>query len=246
LEVLANRGIHVSGAVDGRQVSFAPKPDGAWALVGIAANAEVGPHPIQLSIADEFGTTVSTTISLVVLDEDFGSEQIYIPADRVELLDPQLVAAEAERLSQIFARVSAQQLWKGTFRWPVVGRVTSPFGISRTYNDGSGSYHAGVDIAEEMATPVLAANAGQVVLAGPLKVHGNAVILDHGWGVYSAYYHLSDMFVQEGQAVDSGDTVGLLGNTGLSTGAHLHWEMRVGSVAVNPLEWTSRSIPAED
>ena len=69
------------------------------------------------------------------------------------------------------------------------------------------------------------------------------MVLDHGWGLYSLYGHLSEILVQEGQEVSRGDLIGRLGNTGLSTGAHLHWEMRVGGVAVNPLEWTSRLIP---
>jgi murein DD-endopeptidase MepM/ murein hydrolase activator NlpD len=82
-----------------------------------------------------------------------------------------------------------------------------------------------------------------VALAGPLEVRGNAVILDHGWGVYSGYYHLSEVVVAEGQLVAQGEMIGRLGNTGLSTGAHLHWEMRVGGVLVDPLEWTTRLIP---
>ncbi|MGB9880022.1 MAG: M23 family metallopeptidase, partial [Anaerolineae bacterium] len=157
--------------------------------------------------------------------------------------DAQLLREEAQRLDQIFARITPQQFWQGVFIWPYVGRVTSPFGIRRTYNDGSNGYHGGIDIAGDAGAPVVAANNGRVALAAPLQVHGNAVILDHGWGVYSAYYHLSEVLVQEGQQVKQGDIIGYLGNTGLSTGAHLHWEMRVGSVLVNPLEWTGRSIP---
>jgi murein DD-endopeptidase MepM/ murein hydrolase activator NlpD len=100
-----------------------------------------------------------------------------------------------------------------------------------------------VDISGEAGAPVIAAASGRVALAAPLRVRGNAVILDHGLGVYSAYYHLSQILVQEGQQVAQGELIGLLGNTGLSTGAHLHWEMSVGGVLVDAPEWTTRQIP---
>ena len=135
------------------------------------------------------------------------------------------------------------QLWQGLFVWPHVGNITSPFGGSRDYNDGHNSPHGGVDISGEAGAPVIAAASGRVALAAALRVRGNAVILDHGLGVYSGYYHLSEILVQEGQQVAQGEIIGRLGNTGLSTGAHLHWEMSVGGVLVNPLEWTTRQIP---
>ena len=189
------------------------------------------------------GDGVTTTVSVTVSAVDFGSEQIYVPADRVGLLEPGLVQAEAQRLDQVFAHITADQYWQGMFIWQHTGRVSSPFGIRRAYNDGPNSYHGGVDIVGETGAPVVASNQGRVALAGPLKVRGNAIIIDHGWGVYSAYYHLAEVLVMEGQQVGQGDLVGRLGNTGLSTGAHLHWEMRVGGVPVNPIEWTTREIP---
>jgi murein DD-endopeptidase MepM/ murein hydrolase activator NlpD len=161
----------------------------------------------------------------------------------MNLLEPAVVREEAQRLDQVLARITPQRLWQGTFIWPHAGRVTSPFGIRRTYTEGYESYHSGIDIAGDANAPVVASNHGQVALAAPLQFRGNAVILDHGWGVYSGYYHLSEIVVSEGQQVAQGELLGRLGNTGLSTGAHLHWEIRVGGVSVNPLEWTSRQIP---
>jgi len=243
IEVLSNRAITVTGALDERRLLFVPEDGGAWAVVGVPVVAEAGAHPLQLAIVDSLGVSVSTTVSVIVVAADFGAEQIYIPADRVDLLDPELLRAEAQRLDQIFAGITPQQFWQGAFIWPYVGRVTSPFGIRRAYNNGGGSYHGGIDIAGDVGAPVVAANNGRVAFAAPLKVHGYAVILDHGWGVYSCYYHLSEILVNEGQEVVQGESIGRLGNTGLSTGAHLHWEMRISNVPVEPLEWTGRQIP---
>ena len=245
VRVTANRAIAVEGALGERSLTFVSSPDGAWAVAGMPVAARTGAHPVQLFISDSLGGAVSTTVSVNVVAADFGVEQIYIPSDRIGLLDPEVVAAEVQRLDQVWGAVSPQQYWHGVFAWPHLGEITSPFGIGRTYNDGSVSHHGGVDISGDIGAPVAAANAGRVALAAPLAVRGNVVILDHGWGVYSGYYHLSEVLVTEGQQVAQGETIGRLGDSGLSTGAHLHWEMRVGSVLVDPLEWTARMIPEQ-
>jgi murein DD-endopeptidase MepM/ murein hydrolase activator NlpD len=82
-----------------------------------------------------------------------------------------------------------------------------------------------------------------VALAEELTVRGKVVIIDHGLGVYSSYYHLSEITVQVGQNVEPGDPIGKVGSTGLSTGCHLHWEIRVGGVYVDPLQWTQQVFP---
>ena len=90
---------------------------------------------------------------------------------------------------------------------------------------------------------MLAPASGTVVLAEPLDVRGNAVVIDHGAGVFTGYWHLSQIDVQAGQQVKPGDQLGLVGTTGLSTGNHLHWEMRVHGIAVDPLQWTGKVFP---
>jgi len=246
IELVANRGITATGAFEGRLLSFAQVPAGAWAVAGVPVRIRPGAYSIQLSIADGLGANVTITLPVLVEAGGFASEQIYIPPDRTGLLDPAVTTEEAQRLDQVFAVVTQQQLWQGTFIWPHVGRITSAFGTSRVYNGVQGGYHGGIDLAGDTGAPVAAANGGRVALAGPLNVHGNAVIIDHGWGVFSAYYHLSEVLVDEGQQVGQGEIVGRLGNTGLSTGAHLHWEMRVGGVQVDPVEWTTRAIPGQE
>jgi murein DD-endopeptidase MepM/ murein hydrolase activator NlpD len=76
-----------------------------------------------------------------------------------------------------------------------------------------------------------------IALAEPLNVRGNAVVIDHGGGVFSGYWHLSEIKVTPGQTIALGDIIGLSGNTGLSTGAHLHWELRIYGIAVDPLQF---------
>jgi murein DD-endopeptidase MepM/ murein hydrolase activator NlpD len=100
-----------------------------------------------------------------------------------------------------------------------------------------------MDYDAEGGAPIYAPAAGIVVMAEPLEVRGNVVILDHGLGVFTGFWHLSRIDVTPGQTVERGAVVGLVGNTGLSTGPHLHWEMRVRGVPVDPLQWTQREFP---
>jgi murein DD-endopeptidase MepM/ murein hydrolase activator NlpD len=81
------------------------------------------------------------------------------------------------------------------------------------------------------------------VLAEPLPVQGNTVVVDHGMGLTSAYYHMASLAVKAGDQVKLGQTVGVVGNTGLSTGPHLHWETRILGVPVDPWPWTRRVVP---
>lgn len=239
----------VTATLGGRPLALAAGEQGYWAVVGFAADAAVGAQILDTRAVDLVGHATQATATQVITAfafpiENVRGETINVPADKVYLLDPAVGSAEIARLDTVFSIVSPQPLWSGLFTVPVAGRQTSPFAIRRSYNGGPlGSFHGGADIAANAGAPVAAANRGRVVLAEALQVRGLAVILDHGLGVYSAYYHLSDTRVQKGQMVDKGQVIGLVGSTGLSTGPHLHWEMRASGKAVDPWAWTRRTYP---
>ena len=94
-----------------------------------------------------------------------------------------------------------------------------------------------------VATPIYAPAPGVVVWAGPLQVRGNTTIIDHGWGVYTGYWHQAGILVQTGEQVETGQEIGSIGSTGLVTGAHLHWELWVSGVQVDPLQWAREVMP---
>ena len=122
-------------------------------------------------------------------------------------------------------------LGSGQLAWPVKGRVTSYFGWRW------GSFHSGVDIAAATGTPVLAADNGMVSYAGWNGGYGRLVLIDHGNGMVTAYAHLSSYAVSVGDRVEKGQVIGYVGSSGNSTGPHLHFEVRVNGVAVNPLDY---------
>src|SRR5262245_58111034 len=117
--------------------------------------------------------------------------------------------------------------------WPVRGPINSGFGTRRAAG-GSGDVHTGVDIGARVGTPVRAPARGIVAFAGWQTGYGRTIILEHGHGVQSLYGHLSKFAVKRGQGVDQGATIGLTGNSGHSSGPHLHYEVRVNERPVNP------------
>ena len=183
-----------------------------------------------------------------VISRTFDVQYVVLPQAKGALLAPDIVRAEAERLARVWAESHGGPLWQAPFAWPLDPTqypTSAPYGGRRSYNGGPiRSYHTGQDMVAGVGTPVHAPATGVVVLAEPLKVRGNAVIIDHGAGVMSNYWHLSEIDVQPGQVVHRGDVIGKVGNTGLSTGAHLHWEMRVYGVPVDPVPWTRVPGPA--
>jgi murein DD-endopeptidase MepM/ murein hydrolase activator NlpD len=124
------------------------------------------------------------------------------------------------------------------------GAYASYFGGRRSYN-GSGYYyfHTGLDYYGVMGQDIYAVAAGKVVFTGPLLLHGNTTLIDHGWGVYSLYAHQSEFLVQEGQQISAGELIGRVGNTGRSIGPHLHLEVWVGGLQVDPLDWLENTYP---
>jgi murein DD-endopeptidase MepM/ murein hydrolase activator NlpD len=237
----------ITATLGSRALALVPGGNEYWTVVGYAADAKPGRSVLTVRATDYPGmiSEITATSAITIFSfpvESVVGEDIELPPDRVGLLNYGIT--ETAYLDTIYAPVTPEPLWHGQFAVPVAGRQTSPFAIRRSYNGGPlGSFHGGLDIAADAGVRVPAANRGRVVLAELLHVRGNTVILDHGMGVYTAYCHLSQIDVRKGQIVDKGQVVGLVGDTGVSTGPHLHWEMRVTGNAVDPWPWTQSAIP---
>lgn len=245
VQVTLSEPANLSGDFEGRPLYFSGDQSGAWALVGIHALQEVGTYSLALRANLEDGGQAATAMNVVVGAGPYPTENIQLAPGRESLLDPQLVQAEQARMVGLWSQVSLRPLWEGPFSLPLTSsRITSPFGTRRSYNNGPvDGFHGGTDFGAGTGTPIYAPAAGRVVLADELIVRGTSVLIDHGLGVFSGYWHQSDLAVQAGQNVQRGDLIGYVGDTGLVSGAHLHWEMRVGGIAVDPMQWTELVIP---
>jgi murein DD-endopeptidase MepM/ murein hydrolase activator NlpD len=246
--VQSGAGLELNGSFLGQDLLFVAEDGWYWALAGVDALTAPGQYPLTLQATElDSGDLLTMQKTLTVTNGNYTAYNVVVPADRTNLLDPALVQAEREKVNAVFARVSESRQWAGTFGFPLADdlRTTAPFGQRRSYGGGPvTSYHSGHDYGADKGTPVLAPITGTVALAEPLQVRGNVVILDHGLGVHTGFWHLSRIDVVPGQVVGKGEVVGLVGNTGLSTGPHLHWEMRVLGVPVDPLQWTQQQFPS--
>lgn len=193
---------------------------------------------------DRAGNVTESSRGFTVTYRHFESERIEVPKTKVGIIsNTTRVNDDREKMQAALDDVSDQQLWKGAFRRPTGGIDSSFYGTRRVYSDGNvASWHRGVDIANKEGTPIRAANSGTVILAEELYMYGNTVMLDHGQGVISYYFHMSKLEVKKGDAVGQGARLGLMGTTGLSTGPHCHWEMRVHGESVNPDDWVVHSF----
>jgi murein DD-endopeptidase MepM/ murein hydrolase activator NlpD len=175
-----------------------------------------------------------------------------LPVDP-SLIDPVVTEPEQKKLEEITALSTATKYWEGQFISPAIAYAdstyfTSRYGTRREYT-GIGTdlkidwWHTGLDFGGGDGLAITAPASGIVVFAGPLTVRGNATIIDHGWGVYSGFWHQSQIQVQVGQVVQQNEVIGLVGGTGRVTGAHLHWELWVNGIQVDPLDWLTQAYP---
>ncbi|MGC9399177.1 MAG: LysM peptidoglycan-binding domain-containing M23 family metallopeptidase [Anaerolineae bacterium] len=224
----------------GRTTTCFAQDDGKelYALLGLSPLLEPDAYEIEVNVRFAEGE-LTFTLPLVVTPGRFGFERIDMPPDRQALFDAELLAAESAFVDGIATVHTAQRYWEVPFAYPVHSSVSSYFGARRSYGGSYNSYHAGVDFRASTGVPVEAPAAGTVVMAEPLTVRGNALIIDHGWGVLTGYWHLSKIEVEVGQRVAQGQVIGRVGNTGLSTGSHLHWQLWVDGQSVDPLQWTA-------
>ncbi len=226
-----------------RNYTCYPTSQGAACLIAVPMDKPIKDYPISLTISKKDGSTIPWKSQISVQLGQFLAETFVLPGNLLYLLRDDIQANEDDRLMAAYSIVTPTRYWEGTFTPPVNPIPVSPYGAVRTYNGGQVRRHTGQDLRALMGTPVLASASGRVVLSRPMDIHGNNIVIDHGWGIYTEYAHLSERYVVPGQFVLQGDVLGLSGNTGRSTGPHVHWEVAVGGVWVNPLAFAQLKLP---
>lgn len=223
---------------DAAPIHALPMGDGVYTLGAVPLGTEPGPFRIEARWRDglDRDAVVAAKATVVPLGQEI--EELNISAATLSVITPEGRALEAEALAAARVDPNDPPLWTEPFVSPIDGRGTSGFGSPRRYAPGGPvSFHLGEDIAAPTGTPIRATNAGVVVLADMYPIKGGLTIIDHGAGVTSRYYHQSSIGVEAGQRIERGAVIGKVGSTGLSTGPHLHWEMRVDDVPSYPVAW---------
>ncbi len=217
------------------------------ALVATPLSVDPATLSVSATVIDEFGRAVELVHEVVLEPLPVEVEQLNLSSATLSLVTPAARDLEAEVVAAAWARAEPEPLWTEPFRMPIGGVNTSGFADARRYAPGGPvSFHNGLDLAAPTGTPVHATNAGRVLVSGHYPIKGGFVLVDHGAGVMSYYLHLSRLLVTEGQMVAAGEVVGEVGSEGLSTGPHLHWEMRVRELPTSPLAWVDRTFPGGD
>lgn len=177
-------------------------------------------------------------LDLHVEKGDYRSETITVTPSKVKPNKKQAkrTSSEYKEAMKIYHTLNPKRYWDKPFVHPMSSQITSPFGTARVYNGSLKSFHSGTDFRAAVGTPVHAVNDGVVVLAKDRYYAGNSIVIDHGKGLYSCYYHLSKMSVKVGDKVSQNDKLGLSGSTGRVTGPHLHFAIMLYGVQVDPLQ----------
>ena len=245
--VSAAGGQFLGSSLDGVKLNFLTQSDKQVAITGVASDAALKSRLLVTEIRDASGVVRRFEQSIAIRAGQFEQQTVELdPTVEAGLGSEAEQAQERARVYSFYNTATSEKFWTGRFSWPlpVKGIVTTTFGNRRNYVGGGYEVHDALDIAVPTGTPIQASQRGRVVLAEFQKVRGGIVILDHGLGLHTAYFHQSRIQAKVGDILEAGDLIGYVGTTGLSTGPHLHWEMRIGSVGIDPQEWIGRTFIA--
>lgn len=247
IEILSWLGGTVAVTLNGQELPVFDLGSRLAALSLAPLGSEDGVWPLHVVATDVDGTVHEFFANVTVTADPRPVEELSIPASVLSLSTTEARDVEAAMVERVWANALPEPLWTDTFLLPVDGNTTSSYGDPRRYAPGGRvSYHEGTDTAAPQGTPIHATNAGYAVVAADFPTYpikGGLVIIDHGGGLMSYYLHQSRVLVEEGSFVERGQVIGEVGTTGLSTGPHLHWEMRLNNRGTNPLSWVGRIVP---
>ena len=222
----------LEGKFNGKKIYFNQLKESVKAIVAIDYFTEPGNYDLDIF---SNGSVLKQVVE--VMKKEYGIQRLTLPKKMVELSPKD--EARAERDQRKMAAIwpnETNRSWTGDFVNPLKGDIITPFGVRRIINNIPKSPHTGVDVRGKKGDKIIAPNDAVVALVDSQFFAGNALVLNHGQGIYTMFFHLSRILVKPGQSVKKGDVIALVGSTGRATGPHLHWGVRVQGARVDPLE----------
>ena len=206
--------------------------------VGISRYTKPANQQLKFNLNFTDKTAYQTHHNITIKSANFKKEHITLKPKKYKLSQNKpKIKSEGSILSKKFKTITQSKKFNGPFLWPVNGRISSPFGNQRIYNNKPSWSHSGTDISAKKGTPIMATESGTVIFAKKLKVHGNTIMINHGWGIVSVYNHCDQLNVKETDKVKKGDIIGTVGSTGIATGDHLHFGISIQNIRVDPNHW---------
>lgn len=222
---------------------FFPSPElgpGMYqALIGVPFNTAQGSSKVVVKVM-EGDSERKENLSFDIIDGNYPYETLSVNPRKVKPKPKDMVRIQKENkaLGIIYRTYTEKRYWTGPFVKPIASDMTSFYGTKRIFNGELQSFHSGVDLKAAVGTPIYSAAPGVVVMRRNLFFTGNTVIIDHGYGVYTLYAHMSEFKIKQGATVKANQLIGLAGKTGRATGPHLHWAAVINHVKVNPVDLT--------
>jgi murein DD-endopeptidase MepM/ murein hydrolase activator NlpD len=213
-----------------------------WGIIGVPIDQKPGYYDLKLIITYKYGRTETRMKRMKVWTTRFPFSKFWLRPSKNKLRSPKIVNNEWAQIEKVLIVKDPNQHWKGKFLSPVGGTMSQGFGHRQIINNKRAGSHRGVDYAVLVGTKVRSPNSGKVVFVKRLQAFGSTLVLDHGQGIHSLYFHLSRIFPKIGDEVKKGDIIALSGDSGVSSGAHLHWGMSVHNLRVDPLQWVKYEI----
>ena len=212
-----------------------------YALLPVSYYAKPSIEQVKITYIEN-AQKKTKTLDVRIKDGKYKKEEIHVTKSKVNPKGKEVnerINKEYHEAMKIYATSTKDNYLTSKFILPMDSFITSDFGKARVYNDTLKGYHSGTDFRAKVGTPIIASNDGVVVLVKDRFYSGGTVIIDHGQGVYTCYYHMSAFSVTLGQKVNKGEELGLSGKSGRVTGPHLHFSVRVGGVQVDPLQFVA-------
>jgi murein DD-endopeptidase MepM/ murein hydrolase activator NlpD len=222
-----------------RDVPFERAGNGVYsALWGVDLEQRPRLLDFAVEVRSGQGEKWAKRLTAYVKAKEFPREAFSVPpaADTFDAATLKRIEKEQAVLERLWKVHTAGRLWEGAFAAPVPGEVSSQFGFRRVINGIARAPHTGVDLRAALGAEVFAANGGLVVLREDFFFGGKSLVLDHGGGLYTLYYHLSEFRAEKNALVRKGEVIGLAGMTGRVTGPHLHWAARLNGARIDPME----------
>lgn len=219
--------------INKKTYAWIPHPSEAGKKIAILS---IPYHTKPNSIVLESGASVE------VVQGNYKREKIQVSPSKAKPnpKNQERIKKEREEANKIYSNYSQKRLWDSAFILPMDSKITSTYGNARVFNEEVKSYHSGTDFRAQIGTEIRASNRGKVVIAKNRFLAGGSVVLDHGEGIFSMYYHCSEIRVKVGDIIEKGDLIALSGATGRVSGPHLHFGILVRGAQVDPLDFITQ------
>lgn len=232
----------IKGSFLGKKFPCYRSGDDYRGIIGVPINQKPGYYNLKLIVTKGDGSIVTLEKKMKLWSTKFPFSKFWLKPARNKLRARKIIDNEWGRVEKVLIVKDPEQRWNGKFIKPLTSEVTQGFGHRQIINGRRSGNHRGIDYRAKIGTKIRAPNNGKVVFIEKLRAFGGTLVLDHGQGIQTLYFHLSKIMYEVGDEVKKGEIIALSGDSGVSSGPHLHWGMSVHNLRVDPEQWVKYEL----